>query len=302
VDPQDTTQKSGAEILRLWTIYGDYGQDVNCGETELTRVTETYRRIRNTMKFLLGATHDFDPATESVPYEKLTDIDKWALHRLFELTEKVTQAYEGIEFYKVYHLINNFFTVDLSAIYLDVLKDRLYTWKEKGFERKGSQTVLYTITDYITRMMAPVLSFLAEEVYDYAKGTRAESVFLLDFPVAQKEWSRPELLAQFDHYLKVREDVAKVLENLRAQKVIGSSLEAHVTIKAEGELLAALKNFGGLKELLIVSSVQVAQGSYGIEASKAEGEKCVRCWHFSTDTGKNTQFPAVCPKCVEALS
>ncbi len=302
VDPNDVTAKSGAEIIRLWTAYEDYGKDVSCGKEELDRVTETYRRIRNTMRFLLGATNDFDPAKDQVVYEKLTEIDKWALHELYELTVKVTQAYDTYEFYKVYHLLNNFFTVDLSATYLDVLKDRLYTWKADGIPRRAAQTVIYAITDYLIRMMAPILSFLAEEVYGYMKGPKLESVFLLDFPQSPTEWNNPTLSQKFLGLLKVRSDVQKVLENLRAQKVIGSSLEAAVTLKAEANLLNDLKNFKDLCELLIVSKVDVIMGSYEVLAEKAPGEKCVRCWVYSTEISQEPKTLGVCPKCVEALS
>jgi len=302
VDPNEVTAKSGAEIIRLWTAYEDYGKDVSCGKEELDRVTETYRRIRNTMRFLLGATSDFDPRKDQVPYEKLTEIDQWALHELQELNEKVTQAYESYEFYKVYHMLNNFFTVDLSATYLDVLKDRLYTWKADGLPRRGSQTVIYLITDYLVRMMAPILSFLAEEVYSHMKGPKEESVFLLDFPVAPAQWKNPALNGKFTNLLKVRSDVQKVLENLRAQKVIGASLEALVRIQAEGALLNDLKNFKDLREFLIVSKVEVVSGSYEVQAEKAPGEKCVRCWVYSTEISQKPETLGICPKCVEALS
>ncbi|RYZ65591.1 MAG: isoleucine--tRNA ligase, partial [Proteobacteria bacterium] len=262
IDPNEVTSKSGAEIIRLWTAYEDYGKDVSCGKDELDRVTETYRRIRNTMRFLLGAVNDFDPAKDKIAYEQMTEIDQWALHELYELTEKVSQAYESYEFYKVYHLLNNFFTVDLSATYLDVLKDRLYTWKPNGNPRRGAQTVLHTITDYVIRMMAPILSFLAEEVYTYVKGDKAESVFLLDFPEAPMQWNNPALSQKFTGLLKARGDVQKVLENLRAQKTIGASLEASVKIKAEGDLIKDLKSFKDLREFLIVSKVEVEMGPY----------------------------------------
>lgn len=304
VDPNEVTQKSGAEIIRLWTAYEDYGKDISCGNEELARVTETYRRVRNTMRFLLGAVNDFDPVTMSVPYDKLTEVDQWALHELFELTEKVTQAYDSFEFYKVYHLLNNFFTVDLSATYLDVLKDRLYTWKADGLPRRGAQTVIHTITDYLVRMMAPILSFLAEEVYAYVRGPRQESVFLLEFPEAPMIWNNPSLSRKFNGLLRVRGDVQKVLETLRAEKIIGASLEAAVKIKAEGDLLKDLKGFGAkeLRELLIVSKVDLVMGPYDVSAEKAPGEKCVRCWTYSTEISQEPKTLGICPKCVEALS
>jgi isoleucyl-tRNA synthetase len=275
---------------------------MSCGKNELDRVTETYRRIRNSMKYLLGATSDFDPKTDIVPYEKLTPIDKWALTRLAALHQDVTTAYDNYEFYKIYHALNLFFTVDLSATYMDVLKDRLYTWKVDGNPRRGSQTVLHYITDYLIRMMTPILSFLAEESYGYVKGEKAESVFLLDYPEAPKQWFNEAISKQFENLLKVRSDVQKVLEPMRAEKVIGASLEAAVTVQAEGEVLKDLQNFKDLREFLIVSKVEVKQGAYGVTAAKADGDKCVRCWVYSTEIGQDPKLPGVCPKCVEALT
>lgn len=302
VEPQEVSNKSGAEIIRLWAAYEDYGKDVSCGKTELDRVTETYRRIRNSMRYLLGATNDFDPAKDLVPYEKLTSIDKWALHELADLNKKVTEAYDNYEFYKIYHALNVFFTVDLSATYMDVMKDRLYTWKADGVARRGTQTVLYYMADYLIRMMAPILSFLSEESYSYMKGDRKESVFLLDYPIAPAQWFNPEIATEYEDYLKVRSDVQKVLEGLRAEKVIGSSLEAQVTISAENDLFARLNKFVDLRELLIVSVVEVKNGPYKIEATKAPGEKCVRCWVYSTEISHDSQHPGICPKCIEALT
>lgn len=297
VDPQTVSSQSGAEILRLWTIYEDYGQDLTCGKTELDRVTETYRRIRNTMRFLLGANFDFDFKKDAVPYEKMTDIDQWALCKLYELTTKVTEDFDEYSFYKVYHLLNNFFTVDLSATYLDVLKDRLYTWRANGLHRRSSQTVIYLMTDYLIRIMAPVLSFLAEESLSYFKAEKPESALLLDFPVAPEKWNNSKIFQKYEGLLKVRADVQKVLEGLRAQKIIGSSLEAHVDITAEGTILETLNCCDDLRELLIVSKVLIHQGEYKITARKADGEKCVRCWVYSEKIQQG-----ICPKCTEALA
>jgi isoleucyl-tRNA synthetase len=306
IDPQEIANKSGVEILRLWSIYEDYGQDLSCGPTELERVTETYRRMRNTMRFLLGSTADFQVSKDSVPYEKMTELDQWALARLFDLNQKVTAAYEEYSFYKVYHALNQFFTVDLSATYLDILKDRLYTWKADGVDRRSAQTVLYAVTDFLIRMMAPVLSFLAEESYSYVKDRSAESVFLLDFPVAPKTWDRPELTEKFVTLLKVRTEVQKELELLRAQKIIGASLEAYVQLNLPKEEAQVVQAFKGLREFLIVSKVDVSLSAatemVRVKAEKAPGQKCVRCWTFATDVGAETRYPEVCGKCAEALT
>lgn len=302
IDPNEVSSKSGSEIVRLWSTYEDYGQDMSCGNEELTRVTETYRRLRNTMRFLLGSLSDFDPAADKVPYEKMTSIDQWALHELYVLNEKIIAAYDKYEFYKVYHALNTFFTVTLSATYLDVLKDRLYTWKPNGTPRRGAQTVLFEMTDYLIRMMAPILSFLSEESYSYFKGHTAESVFLLEFPIAPTLWKNPGLAGDFEKLLQVRSDIQKILEGLRNEKVIGASLEASVKITADGDLLTILKKYQELREFLIVSRVEIASGSYQISAAKAPGEKCVRCWTYSEQIGTQPQFPGICVKCTEALS
>ncbi|MCC2678278.1 MAG: hypothetical protein K0R29_854 [Pseudobdellovibrio sp.] len=303
IDPNEVSSKSGSEIVRLWASYGDYGNDIGCGKEELTRVTETYRKIRNTMRFLLGSTSDFDFAKDQVPHEKMTQIDQWMMHQLYVLINDVTAAYDKYEFYRVYHLLNHFFTVTLSATYMDILKDRLYTWKPDGLARRSSQTVLYITTSSLIRMMAPILSFLAEETYSYFKtGDKKDSVFLEDFPGAKPEWNKPELHQHFEKVLSVRSDVQKKLEELRTNKTIGSSLEAAVNISAENETLAALQATADLREILIVSKLHVAKAPYAVAASKADGEKCVRCWVYSTEISKAEKTLGVCPKCVEALT
>lgn len=302
VDPNEVSAKSGSEIIRLWTAYEDYGKDVSCGPEELTRVTETYRRVRNSMRFLLGSLNDFDPSKDLVAVSKMSEIDQWALHQLNELIVKCTEAYDKYEFYKIYHLLNIFFTVTLSATYMDILKDRLYTWKPDGVARRGSQTVLYYMADNLIRLMAPILSFLSEECLGYLKGNTAESVFLLDFPESKNEWKQDVLAAKFEKLLAVRTDVQKILEGLRAAKTIGASLEAKVTITSETETYDALSKFSGLREFLIVSEVELKVGAFSIVATKAAGEKCVRCWTYSTEIGKDVSKPGICPKCTEALS
>ena len=302
VDPMETANKLGIEILRLWCVYEDYGRDLSCGPTEFDRVTETYRRIRNTLRYLLGATSDFDPAVHSVDIAKMPAIDQWALHKLNELIQKVSEAYSEYSFYKVYHLLNTFFTVELSAIYLDILKDRLYTGKKDGIARRSSQTVLHLMIHNLLGLMAPILSFLAEETYAYVKGTKQESIFLTDFPIGRPEWKNDALATEWQKVFEVRTDVQKTLENLRAQKVIGSSLEAVVTVHAESDLFQLLSKIENLREIFIVSQVNLVEGKYTISAEKMGGEKCVRCWTYTHELTKAGPTPGICPKCVEALS
>lgn len=300
--PIGVAQKSGAEILRLWAAHEDFGQDVTYGAEELARVTETYRRFRNTMRFLLGNMHDFNPATDQVPFEKMMPLDQWALGRLGDLIRKCTTGYEAYEFYKVYHSLNTFFTVELSAGYLDMLKDRLYTWKPNGVERRSAQTVLYTVLGALVRVMAPITSFLAEEVFTYIPGEKPESVFLTDFPKPQPQWDNEVLAREISVLWEVRTDVSKSLETLRQNKEIGSGLDARVTVIADGAKHEVLKRHESLlPEFFIVSQVELKMGGYQVETKKASGEKCERCWYFSTEIGKDARFPTVCPKCSKAL-
>jgi isoleucyl-tRNA synthetase len=302
VDPNEVASKSGAEIIRLWAAYEDYGQDVSCGKEELTRVTETYRRVRNTMRYLLGSVSDFNPKTDKIAVTQMPELDQWALNELHEFMEKVETAYENYDFYKVYHALNQFCTVTLSAVYLDVLKDRLYTWKETGIPRRSSQTVIYYMLESLMGVMAPILSFLAEESYKHYAFKTAESIFLTDFPKANAEWKNPAIKEKFTSLIETRTEVQKVLENLRTQKVIGASLEAQVNITVPAEKYKVLTSFKGLREFLIVSEVLVKEGEFSINASKANGEKCVRCWTYSTEITNSGEHSGICPKCIEALT
>lgn len=303
VDPNETAAKSGAEIVRLWSVYEDYGQDLTCGPELFVRVTETYRRIRNTIRYLLGALSDFDPRTDQIPFEQMTSMDRWVLSQMTALVKTITDAYDNYEFYKVYHSLNTFFTVTLSATYLDILKDRLYTGKVNGLARRSSQTAIYLLAHHLLRMMAPVLSFLAEEGYQYLPGKKEESVFLEDFPVLKQEWLDEGLDGDYQVLLQWKERVAKELEALRAQKVIGSGLDAQVDIFAQEEHLRVLTKYAAdLKEFFIVSKVSVKEGEPTVRALRADGEKCQRCWNYDVKTGHNSKFPGLCPKCVEALS
>ena len=301
--PSEITKTSGAEILRLWAAHEDFGQDVTYGAEELARVTETYRRFRNTMRFLLGNIGDFDPAKDQVPFTSMTLLDRWILGRLNDLIRKTSSAFENYEFYKVYHALNVFFTVDLSAGYLDMLKDRLYTWKKTGQERRSSQTALYMLLDHLVRIMAPITSFLSEETLSYLPGTKPESVFLLEFPKPNAAFDYPDLAGEVALLFEVRGDVSKALETLRQTKVIGSGLDAKVTLTVDGPRADVLKRYESLlPEFFIVSQVSLKMGSYQVETGKAEGQKCERCWYFSNELGSNPKFPTVCPKCSTALS
>jgi isoleucyl-tRNA synthetase len=304
VDPAEIIKDSGAEILRVWVSHEDYGQDLSISKDVMTRIADTYRRFRNTIRFLLGNLNDFDPGRDQLPVQAMTPVDRWALHQLNELIQKCTLAYDGYEFYKVYHALNVFFANDLSATYLDVLKDRLYTSKANGPKRRAAQTVIYQTVVALCGLMAPITSFLAEETYSYIPGQKAESVFLTDFPNVRPEWSHPELAKDFSVLLEIRAAASKEMEELRRQKIIGASLDAKIRIAApemHTKVMEAYKPY--LREFFIVSQFEFETGrELKVLASKADGVKCERCWHYDVETGKSSQYPTVCPKCVEALT
>jgi isoleucyl-tRNA synthetase len=314
VAPEKVIKQYGAEILRLWVATQDYRNDTRVGDAILKQVSEAYRRIRNTARYILGNIHDFDPATDSVAEHELREIDRWALSRLEGLVSRVLQAYDSYDFHVLYHAVHNFCAVDMSAFYLDVLKDRLYTSAKQGPARRSAQTAMYRILDALTRMMAPVLSFTAEEIWGFLPGEREASAHLAEFPSLQASLINAELEAKYDRLLAVRSDVAKVLELARAGKTIGHSLDARVELAAGGDLGALLASEAGqLADLLIVSQVELCDslenGTPGenlpelrIRVSKASGEKCSRCWNYATSVGADTEHPEICHRCLEALS
>lgn len=308
VDPIKLIDQSGAELLRLWTSSQDYGQDINYSAESFKRVTESYRRFRNTFRFLLGNLGDFDFKKDQIAVEHLLPLDRWALDRLNSLIETVSAAYENYEYYKVYHALNNYFTVELSAHYLDILKDRLYTWKTTGPERRSAQTVLYYITTSLMSVMAPITSFLAEEVHDFLPdesraGNKKDSVFLLPFPQANASWAQPTLRDEFEKLFTIRASVSRLLEEMRRDKKIGASLEAQVHITAQGDEISLLKKYADfLCEFFIVSKVNLHEGLLDIKVAAAPGDKCPRCWYYSETLGTHADHPALCPKCTGAMT
>ncbi len=303
-DPLDLIKKNGAEILRLWAAAEDYGQDLNFSQESYKRVIESYRRFRNTMRFLLGNIADFNKETDEVEYEKLLPIDQWALSRLNVLIEKSTEYYDNFEFFKVMQLLNNYFTVDLSAKYLDLLKDRAYTSKKDSLQRRSAQSVFHIILDSLSRLMAPISSFLSEEVHSFMKNQNEESIFLKSFPKTNSLWNNLKIEGDFNRLFEIREAVTKKLEGLRQEKIIGSSLEAQVTLsikKEDEDLLTEYNEY--LCELFIVSDVTVitSTNEFSVDVKKASGEKCPRCWYISDKIGMNNKHPDVCPKCVGAF-
>ncbi len=317
VDPEVLLKNRGAEILRLWVAAEDYRNDIRVSDEILLRLTETYRKIRNTFRYLLGNLSDFNPDENSLPYEKLIELDRWALNALARLVQKLEKAYSNYEFHQIYHSINQFCTVELSSFYLDILKDRLYTSAPASLERRSAQTVLFQIAKVLTVWMAPILSFTAEEVWQHLPPFQGKTatIFLNHFSTLPAEWMEDALEARIQKIRSIREEILKGLEEARKNKVIGSSLEAQVKLTASEEYLKIIKQYE--KEwptLLIVSQVVIA---YEIEnptySSKtipdlqvlilpAEGKKCERCWNYTITVGKNSQHPLVCDRCAKVLT
>jgi len=314
VAPEDVIKKFGADILRLWVAAMDYRDDTRISQEILTRIAEAYRRIRNTCRYILGNINDFDPATQSVPFADMPEIDRWALHQLELLKERVLTAYRELEFHVIYQDVNAFCTVEMSSFYLDILKDRMYTSKGTSLERLSAQTVMHNILDTLVRLLAPVLSFTADEVWQYMPDTAVESVHLAEFPPLNPGWKDDALAARWERIIKVRSDVSKALELARTAKVIGHSLNAAVTITAQPELLQFLREYEAeLQSIFIVSKALTATGIDGefwpsetieglkIQVTAAPGKKCERCWCYSEELGGDAAHPAICPKCTRAV-
>jgi isoleucyl-tRNA synthetase len=318
VAPQEVIDKYGAEVLRLWVSAADYRDDIRISQEILTHLAEAYRRIRNTSRYLLGNLSDFDPDKDAVSDDKLLEIDTWALHRLQRLIERIGNAYGAFEFHIVFHSLHNFCAVDMSAFYLDVLKDRLYTARASSVERRSGQTAMYRILSALVRLMAPVLSFTADEVWGYMKeSAKTKSVFLADFPKPEERYIDTALEERWDKILVVRGEAAKVLEALRKDKKIGHSLDAGVVLYAEPALHEFLTKYEkDLAFIFIVSSVRLAKEADApddafrgdvvkglrITAAPAKGVKCGRCWMYQESVGTVKEHPAICARCAKALT
>ncbi len=306
IAPGDIIEKYGAEILRLWVTYEDYRDDIKISKDIINRLVETYRRIRNTLRFLHANIHeDFDPAKDTVAYEELSHLDKWLLSRLNKLIERVCGAYANYSFHTIYHSIHNFCSVDLSARYLDIVKDRIYVEKKSAVKRRASQTVIFETIVALCKLIAPVLSSTAEEMWSYLRGQVDEkSVFLSPFPGVAQELIREDIEEEWEDIWNIREMVNKKIEEKRSQKEIGHSLDVKVAIIAPGKEYELLKKIDDeLKSIFIVSQIDVQKGGeLDIAILKAEGEKCERCWQYAVDMNKAGRFPNVCKRCEDILS
>ena len=309
VPPDEVIKESGAEILRLWCASSNYFDDMRCSPEILQRVTDGYRKLRNTARFALGNLHGFEPKRDSLAVEEMVELDRWALAELDVVTEKVGAAYEAYEFHAVYHALYNFCTVTLSARYFDILKDRLYTFAPRNTERRSAQTALFRIVEALARMLAPLLAFTADEIWENLPQDGAEvpaSVHLTKFPSAERDVDA-QLLSSWERLFDIREEVLGALEKSRIAKQIGSSLEARVKISAGGSDYDLLKRYSDqLRYLFIVSQAEVLESESGVNGVEvaifpAEGQKCERCWNYSTRVGESSRYPNVCERCVAAL-
>jgi isoleucyl-tRNA synthetase len=304
VEPDKVIKQSGAEIIRLWCASSNYFDDMRGSDEILQRVTDGYRKLRNTARFALGNLDGFDPARDSVPVEEMEEIDRWALADLDRVMRKVLAAYASYEFHNVYHALYNFATVTLSARYFDIIKDRLYTFAPRNHARRSAQTALLRIADALARMLAPILVFTADEIWENLPDRSEASIHLCEFPTASRK-SDDSLLTSWEGLFAIRDDVLRALEEARVAKRIGSSLEAKVTLEASGSALELLqKHQKDLRYLFIVSQVELREGkeNVSITISPADGAKCERCWNYSTRVGESETFPTVCERCVAALS
>jgi len=309
VDPLEIVDKYGADILRLWVASTDFFDNIRAGKNIIEQQVEVYKKIRNTLRYLLSNLYDFTEA-DILPYEKLMPLDKWALGRLQKFIEQVTQYYEEFEYSKVYNATVKYCTTELSSVYLDIVKDRLYVEAKDSLYRRSTQTVLHYILEALIKILAPIIPFTAEEAYQESHLKKYDSVHLEYWPEPMKEFIGEALLEEFQQLLLIRDDVLKALENARANNIIGHSLDAHVMLEAKNDELKNLviKYESMLEEFFIVSKVTIQENISGyngqfanVFVEHAQGQKCQRCWKYHPDTGKDEEHPETCPRCSAVL-
>ncbi|MGM0501165.1 MAG: isoleucine--tRNA ligase [Bacillota bacterium] len=311
VSPQEIIDQYGADILRLWVASSNFKEDVRVSDKILQENAEVYRRIRNTSRFILGNLADFNPEQDSVSYEELTEIDRWALMKLKGVMDVANEAYEDYEYHRVYHAVHNFFRVDMSSFYMDILKDRLYVLEPDNPIRRSGQTALYKILLTLTKILAPILVHTAEEIWQQIPGEVEESVFLEDWPELEEKYQNEELESKWAKLLEIRKDVSKALEIARNDELIGHSLDAEVELYPTEELYQFLNQFDDLAELFIVSQAELKdpeqklaeEGYQGeetqikVKVKNAAGDKCPRCWKYSPTVGEGEENTEICSSC-----
>ncbi|HHT9105151.1 MAG TPA: isoleucine--tRNA ligase [Candidatus Wujingus californicus] len=317
ISVEDTLKEFGADVIRLWTSSMDYQNDMNVSRNLIVKCSDAYRRIRNTFRYLLSNLYDFDPRVNTISYDSLLEIDRWALHKTQELVKNVTAGYESLQFHKVFHNLYNFCSVEMSAFYLDILKDRLYTFAKNSVERRAAQTVLYRILIDLVKVSAPIIVHTAEEVWSAIihKGEDVTSIHLTKLPKYIADSINESLSQKWERLIAIRTDVAKELEKMRAAKLIGNSLEASVCLYTENEELRQfLKNYEkDLPMIFIVSEVKLDKKitnaavkselmkDLWIECEVSQHKKCERCWNYRESVGTNEEHPLICDRCVTAI-
>jgi isoleucyl-tRNA synthetase len=307
IAPQDVIKESGAEILRLWVAMTDYSEELRVSREILTRVVDAYRKIRNTCRILAANLYDFDPATDMVPVEQLDGVDRFALSRYADAAERVLRAYDAYDFPTVFQTLNALATVDLSAFYVDVTKDRMYTLAPRSHARRSTQTVMYRVCDGLARLLAPILPVTADDLWRHLPGTREESVHLGRFPDVAGLADRT-LADAWERLLGVRAQVNAALEEKRQAKTIGTSLGAKIDLEANGPVAALLEaHAADLPLLFIVSDVTLRTGrdegpdEVRVTVDKASGVKCERCWRYVPEVSTEPEWAGLCRRCVGAL-
>lgn len=307
ISPQDVIKQYGADVLRLWVASTDYQTDVHISNDILKQISESYRKIRNTARYILGNISYFDPDKDMVNLDKLMPIDRWALAKLNELQTRVKESYDKYEFHIVYHSIHNFCVVDMSNFYLDVLKNRLYLEKPDSIQRRAAQTAIYIILNAMTRMIAPILAYTSDEIWKFmphSASDNADHIIYNEMPAPVVVDADEAFMAFWDKIHELRDEVKKSLEPLIKEKTIKGSLEAKVTLSAGGEKLEFLKKAEPeLTDAFIVSAIEIIDnnGELEISVEKAEGEKCERCWTISKTVGQSAEHPTICAHCCENL-
>ena len=297
-------KKYGADVVRLWVASQDYRSDIVVSDERINKVSETYRGIRNCLRYQLSNLYDFDPAKHSVLDEKLTGLDRWILAEFSKLETEVIKAYDEYKFHDVYQKISQFVAVELSAIYHDIVKDRLYTDATNSPRRRSTQTTLYRLVNGLCRMLSPVLAFTADEAWEFVPGKTTDSIHLVTW--SPERFHRPASEEAFWTKLFHWRDLAlPELEKARQAKTIGKALEAKLIFSAKPEALAeASANLPALRELLNVSQLEIAKSESSqvqVTVQKADGQKCERCWHWETDVGSQAGHPTICARCVQAV-
>ncbi|MDP7472332.1 MAG: isoleucine--tRNA ligase [Vicinamibacterales bacterium] len=314
IAPQTVIEQSGAEVLRLWVAMVDYREDVRIGKEILARVVEAYRKIRNTLRILAANLHDFDPATDTVPIDQLDELDRFGLSRYAETASRIVGAYAEYDYQAIFQALNGFLTVDVSSLYIDVAKDRLYTFAPRHRARRSTQTVIFQMADGLARLIAPILPVTADELWKVLPGERDVSVHLADFPAGLDAMIDRDLIQRWDRLIKIREAVNARIEALRKDKTVGTSLQARVQLRAGGETRALLDRYADELPTLFIAQAEVdgeptpddgdspvAGETIAIAVGRAEGIKCERCWRYVAAVSDRPERQGVCARCVEML-